>query len=299
MKKYLYTIVFATVILLNTTVVQASNEVYYRNRNNIDMTEREYNNLLSLGFTEKYIDRMDQDEFLANKDIEATLLSQTTKYIKTSTMMRNGIMITTSEEITKEEALREKELQSQKTHNRDPFGNYYDGIVSTTVFEMVTGISGIDDDYMRFMNNIEWLVIPSDRYYDIIGIGMESAKVQFGSGIYFKKEWVTEGGIHNNDTVCAPKYVSTGGLSVYKLPNGNLQSLEAVIYFNVMKQTGVGTVTSLYAVGDYAHAINNVTPENLMSHISISDSFGIMFDATYVTSYQGISEAVASFTGTW
>lgn len=299
MEKYLYKIVLATLILMSTTVVKAANEVYYVNRHNIEMTEREYNNLRTLGFTEKYIDGMEEEEFLANKDIEGTPISTSKKYIKTTTTMRNGIRVSTSREITYEEAMQEKELQSQNVPNRGPAGNYYDGMVANYVFEMTTNITGIGNSYIRFMNNAEWLVIPSDRYYDVIGIGFESSKVQFATGMIFKEEWVTTGGVHHNDQVCTPKYESTGGLAIFKLPDPDIVSLDIALYFNVMKQNGAGTITSLYAVGDYAHAICNVSPNNLLSHISINDTSGIMIDSTYSSCYLNTQEAVASFIGTW
>ena len=296
MKKCLYNLVFATLILMNTTVVYASNEVYYINNNGIEISEEEYNNLLTLGFSDKYIAQMEEDEFLNNKDLEGTLLSKETKYIKMTTVMRNGIRNTIIEEITYEEAMI---LQSQSEHNRGPAGNYYDGLVGTSVFEMSTNITGIGNLYMRFMNNVEWLVIPSERYYDVIGIGMEGNKVQFATNMIFKQEWVTSGGVHQYDDVCAPKYDSNGGLVIFKLPEANITSLDIVLYFNVKKQNNVGTITSLYAVGDYAHAICNVSPNTLLSNISISAASGIMIDSPYSTCYQSTSEATASFIGTW
>ena len=296
MKKYLYSIVFAALILMGTPVVNASNEVYYINRNNIEMTETEYNNLLGLGFSESYIDSMDMNEFLANKDIEGTVLSEAVKFIKTSTIMRNGITIKTTEEITEEEA---RELQSHKIINRDPAGNYYDGMIMNNVILMTTKIVGLDDEYMRFMNTIEWLVLPSNKHHDIIGIGFDSSLVQFGSIIVCKQEWVDEEYVHGFDYTCAPKYVNTGGLAVIKLPDVTVQSLESNLYFNVMKQNGAGTITSLYAVGDYAHAVSDVTPTNLLSHISVNDSSGIIIDATYASYFEAISPAVAAFIGTW
>ena len=296
MKKYLYSLVLAALILMSTTVVNASNEVYYINRENVEMTESEYNNLLSLGFTEKYIDGMNQEEFLANKDLEGTMLAEAKKYIKTSTIMRNGIKITTTEEITEEEA---RELQSHKILNRDPSGNYYDGMIMNSVILMTSKIAGLDDYTMRFLNTVEWLVLPTERYHDILGIGFDDAKVQFATIIICKQEWVDENGGHDYDYTCSPKYVSTGGLAVIKLPEGSIQSLESNIYFNVMKQNGVGTITLLYAVGDYAHAVSDVTPTNLLSHISVSESVGIIIDATYASVFESISPAVASFVGTW
>ena len=284
---------------MSTTVVNAANEVYYINRNNIEMTESEYNNLLSLGFTEGYISVMDQEEFIANKDIEATLLSSDKKYIKTTTAMRNGIKITTAEEITEEEAIREKELHSQGVPNRGPAGNYYDGMVVTTVIGMTASIAGIGNTYMRFTNNFEWYSPPTDRYYDIIGIGIEDNKVERATPIVFGEHWVNTDYTTGYNAVCYPKYVSTGSLAIFKLPESSLRTLYMNAYFNVRKIDNVGTITSLYATGDYAHAINNVNPDNLLSHVSINQTSGIMIDSTYVADYINFPEAVASFVGTW
>ena len=296
MKKYLYSIVIAALILMCTPVVNASNEVYYINRNNIEMTETEYNNLLGLGFTRKYIDGMNMEEFLANKDLEGTVLSEAVKYVKTSTIMRNGIKIITSEEITEEEA---RELQSHKIIYRDPVGIYYDGMIMNSVFVMTTRIAEVDEDTMRFMHNVEWLVLPTNTYHDIIGIGFDSSKVQFDSIIVCKQVWVDEEYEEVDDYTCAPKYVNTGGLAVIKLPDVTVLSLESNIYFNVIKQNNAGTITSLYAVGDYAHAVSDVTPTNLLSHITVNDSSGIIIDATYADIFDAISPSVAAFIGTW
>jgi len=299
MKKYLYSIVLATLILMSTTVVNAANEVYYKNRKNIEMTETEYNNLLALGFTERHIEGMNEEEFLANKDLDATLLSSSKKYIKTTTAMRNGIKVTTYREITEEEAMEEKKLQSQNVPNRGPAGNYYDGVYSNSVFAMTVNISSVGSTYMRFMNNAEWIVMPSDRYNDVIGIGIESDKVQMSTGVIFEENWLTTGGSPGEDETCTPKETSTGGLAIFELPDVSIQTLYMTIYFNVMKKANVGTITSLYATGDYAHAISSVPASNLLSHISINYSAGLMIDGTYGGSFLSNPSVAASFQGTW
>ena len=299
MKKYLYSIVLATLILMSATVVNASNEVYYINKENVEMTEKEYNNLLGLGFSERYIEGMNQEEFLNNKDLEGSVLSENQKYLRRTTTMRNGIKITTVEEITKEEAMRDKELQSQKGFDKGgAAGNYYDGLISTSTLVITTKIAGISKKYMRYLIDVEWITMPTDRYNDIIGVGLESAKVQIASNIAFREEWVTGGGTHSNTTICSPIYTNTGGLAIFGLPSGSLQSLYVTFYYNVSKKSGVGTITSLYAGGNYAHATGNVSASTLASHVSISNS-GIIVDYPYSTSYQFISPATASFIGTW
>ena len=294
MKKYLYKILLATMILMSTTVVYAANEVYYVNENNIEMTESEYNNLVALGFTERYISHMKEEEFLANKDVVATLLSSSKKYYRTTTMMRNGIRVTVTNEISLEEAI---ELQEEIVL-RGPSGNFYDGMVGDSVFSMTTSIAAIGNTYMRYMNNVEWLSDPLYKYHDIIGIGIEDNKVEIASVAVFNEQWVTTNNVHDDTQVCSPKYVSTGSLAVFELPSTAVSHIDIAFYFNIRKKANVGTITSLYAVGDYAHANSDVTPSNLLSHISINTS-GIMIDSTYAAYFIDIPEATASFIGTW
>lgn len=296
MKKYLYSIVLATLILFSTTAVKASNEVYYTNKNNIEITEREYNNLLSMGFSEKQIAQMDQEVFLENKDLEGTLLATSEKYMKITTVMRNGNKYTTTEEITKEEAMREKELQS-----RGPAaGTYYDGIVQTpNVIVQHTKIVGVSDAYMRYMTETIWLTMPSERYYDIIGLGIESGKVQYATGMVFRENWTDGYGDEYADLTYYPKSTSTGRLAIYELPSGTLQSLDATIYYNVMKQPNVGTITSLYAGGNFAHATGSADPNDLLNYISSTYSSGVSVNYPYSMYYFGNSVAQASFFGTW
>ena len=190
-------------------------------------------------------------------------------------------------------------MQSHKIIYRDPVGAYYDGMIMNSVIVMTTKIVNVDEDTMRFMHNVNWLVLPTDKHHDIIGIGFDSSKVQFDSIIVCKQEWVDEDYETYYDYTCSPKYVNTGGLAVIKLPEATILSLESNIYFNVIKQNNAGTITSLYAVGDYAHAVSDVTPTNLLSHITVNDSSGIIIDATYADNFEAISPAVAAFIGTW
>lgn len=299
MKKYLYKIVLAALILFSTTAVKASNEVYYTNKENVEMTEREYNNLLGLGFSEKYISKMTQEEFLENKDLEGTVISESTKYIKITTAMRNGIKLTTRHEITQEEALAEVELQSQNPYRGPAPGSYYDGIVATDVIAVTAKIVGINNTYMRFMNLTDWLIPPSDRYYDIIAIGIESDKVQLGSFAAFREDWTTSDGIEGYDITCYPKYENTGGSVIFELPSGSLSSLEATLYFNIAKQANVGTITSLYAGAIYAHGTSTVNPSTLLSNYTVNIAAGIEIDYPYNLIYNVTPMAVAHFVGTW
>lgn len=298
MRKYLYSIVLATLILMSTTVVKASNEVYYTNRENIEMTETEYNNLLGLGFTDKQIYRMDQETFLANKDIQGTVLSEVGKYYKRTTIMRNGIKTYQTEEITEEEAMEEVALQSQEP-TRGPVGTYHDGVFATYVIYVKSKIVGISNTYMRYKVDVEWLTMPSDRYNDIIGIGIESTKVRIASSIIFREDWLTSSNVIGYDTICAPKNESTGGSAVFALPSGSLSELSSYLYFNVAKQDGVGTVTELHNAGSYAHADSYVDGNTIFNNHHVYYSSGIWIDPAYYAHYSITYPAIASFYGTW
>lgn len=283
---------------MSTTVVKASNEVYYTNGHNIEMTKNEYNNLLGLGFTEEQIQDMDENEFLQNKDIEGTILGEAEKYYKTTTVMQNGIKITHTDEITKEEALAEKEKQSQNQPTRGLVGSFYDGLSVTTVLDIRTKIIGVNNTYARYKVDAEWLVPPSERYHDIIGIGIESDKVEIASTIMFKETWLTTTYQSGEDTSCYPKTEATGGSAQMQLPSGFMQWIHSYLYFNVRKKAGVGTLTDLYMCGDYAHATTNVDPNTMYYLYSVSLG-GIDIDYPYDLDYSQQFPACASFVGTW
>ena len=300
MRKDLYIIVLAALILMSTTVVKASNEVYYTNMNNIEMTESEYHNLLELGFTERQIARMSEQTFLDNKDIEATLLSEATKYVRYTTIMRNGIKTRIVEDITKEEAENEIALQSQNPPTRGPVGTYYDGVYDSGIIEIVNKISGISNTYMRYKTDADWYGgIPTDRYNDIIATGIEYQKVQIASPIIFDEDWVTTNNTFGYSESCYPKTQSTGGSAIFELPSGSLTSITASIYFNVRKQDNVGTITELHSCGNYAHADTYVDPAVLFNNYTVGLSYGISIDPVYSNYYTYSTPACAAFYGTW
>lgn len=303
MKEYLYKLILATLILIGTTVVKASNEVYYINREGIEMTQEQYNNLVQLGFTEAQIYRMDIDTFEENKDLNATLMSETTTYYHTTTFMRNGIKFNTSEVLTEEQlqqAMQEYELQIQQPHySPNTSGNFYNAIIEDDYKKMKATIAYLeDDDEMRFKNDIDWLTMPSTRSYDIIGIGIEPSKVVINSSIAFRQDWRTTSGNFDYGLTCYPKTETTGGSAMFKLPSGSINILESYTYFTVIKKPNVGTITSLNATGDYAHATSSVS-DNVYNYYSLSVVNGITISSTYYNDYDTIPQAYAHFLGTW
>ena len=295
MKKYLYSIVIASLIIMSATVVKASNEVYYINGHGIEITEQEYNNLLGLGFTEKDIENMVQQEFEANKNIEgAAVLSEASKYYKYTTITRNGRKTKTVSEITKEEAIR----QSQNQPTRGPVGEYYDGVSAIAIIEVRSKIVGISNTYMRYKVEAQWLSMPLDRYYDIIGIGIEPTKVKIASVLMYRENWLTTGDDLDYIDTGYPKSETTGGSAQIQLPSGGIQTLYSYLYFNVRKQDNVGTITELEACGDYAHTTSSVNPQTIYYNYNMYLS-GIDIDYPYDLTYDDLTPACAHFVGTW
>ena len=151
---------------------------------------------------------------------------------------------------------------------------------------------------MRYKLDTDWLQIPSQRSYDIMGIGIEASKVQINASIAFRQDWWTSSNTTGYGLACYPKTQSTGGLVMFPLPSGSLQTLESYMYFTVDKKPGVSTVYSLTATGDYAHATSSVT-NNVYNYMSVNVATGIIVSSPYANSYDDMDEAVAQFSGTW
>lgn len=301
MRKFLYTVGLAAVILLNITVVRASNDVYYTNLNGIEMTEREYNNLLNLGFSEKQISTLDEEQFLDRKDIEGELLSEEKKFIKMTTTIINGIKYTTSE-VLNEQDYQEAVLQVQQpTYSPNVSGSYYDGLSYTDYLEVSTQISYVDDITFMFKVNVDWDNIPSDRYYDILGIGFNQNKVHIVSPIFFKEEWVTTNNVSGYRMSGYTKTENTGGSVMIELPTGSLSDLTSYAYFDVAKNSGVGTLTYVEAVGDFAHADVYYDPgqENGVYYNYTVNIGGISVHSPHGSHYFSNEPATAAFAGTW
>ena len=290
MKKILYTSFALLFIVCMTINVNAAGSTYYTNYNNIEMTEHEYNNLVQLGFTENEIYLMDLETFNDNKDIEATLVSENVKYYKTTTITRNGVSTSTSEEVTKDEYTRasKEPIQSRAS---------YDGIITTNYKTFRTNISYLNQYEYRYKSTMNWTTIPSTRSYDIIAIGFQQALVQLNSTIYFQQQYTNSSGNHTSIT-CTPLEFSTGASAVFKLPTGTLSALSSYIYYDVTKADDNFTITEMEAGGDYSHATSSISQTNAKKH-SVNHGTGIVLDSSIEDYYDGIPVATALWYGTW
>ncbi|AZV43016.1 hypothetical protein [Peribacillus asahii] len=192
MKKILAVIYGALFLALGfsfTTSANAQSPVFYVNDNGIKMTKAEYDNLLSQGFEDLDIQIMDKESFKLNKDIKATEISKSTKYIKTTTSYEqdaSGKKIPKSEsiEVTKEEAelgaeienKKQKEEAKEKAKEKGAKKNSdfsalgtETGTDYTSYKRITTVISKLATNSYRANNTLEWLTIPKNREMDVLG----------------------------------------------------------------------------------------------------------------------------------
>ena len=79
-KIFAYGIITLFVSIISIGQVNAAE---YENYYGIEMTNEEYNTLLNLGFSEDEIYYMNEETYLENKDLDATLFSKNKRYYKT------------------------------------------------------------------------------------------------------------------------------------------------------------------------------------------------------------------------
>lgn len=291
MKKILYTILIALAIVINVN----AKEVFYTNNNGIEITQEQYNNLKGLAYTDKQIAKMDLNTFNENKDITGTIVAQNVKHYIKVNYLRNGI------EATRYEVVTEDQYNGRLKNPQEMLrvsGNYYDGLLATDEFAVVSSISNIDEDYMQYRVDVYNYEIPSTRSIDIYGVGIENNKVQVASIIRCHQSWEYTNGTDGYSEACYPKIESTGGSAMFELPSGSLNSLETYVHFRVSKLPSMGTIYTLEAVGDYAHA--NQTVSNSVYNYYTVNIGGINIVPPYLSSYDYQSTpGSAGFAGTW
>ena len=253
-------IVVVSIFVVNVGRPKASSN--YVNYYGIEMTNDEYNTLLNLGFSDDEIKYMDERTFEENKDLDATLVAITHKYLKIIYPMYGASYVT---ELTEQQFYEQTSGQVAA-----PLGE-----VTTQWIHEVATISQNGSKY-RYKNSVNWTNLPPDRYFDVIGIGFDNA-VAIDSSIYFNYGYMNASGNYTTSTLYYnKKSTATGGTTTYKLPS-TMYSLSANIYFDVSKNT-TDTLTMLEFCGDYAHSLSSVTWSQAANHAI--GPLGIDFDAS-------------------
>ena len=150
-------------------------------------------------------------------------------------------------------------------------------------------------DLIHLNVNIQmnWKFMPATRSYDIIEIGFYPS-VKVNGKLNFTLSYIDKDGSHTSTNGTA--YIGNSGASVtFKLPSGNLNSLDARLYFDVTKNTDA-TIITQKAYGYYSHAIKNISLANARNHTANIN--GIVLNSS-IGDYDSISSATAVWNGNW
>ena len=217
--------------------------------------------------------------------------SITTKYYKTIQMIPNNysiqstnISLSESYEITEEE------------YNNGQEENSRNSIITETTYKKMTVTIAKASSLYKYTIHLHWKNIPSTRSYDIIGLAYNN-NVEAAMTPVFEQEYCRSSGS------CYTSYThygveQTNSVSaIFLLPTGTLTSLDQTLFVLVGKKNSNNTITSQQAVGDYAHAIHNVSLSDASNYImNIS---GLNLDSSIIDDYDEISIAMSTWSGTW
>ena len=225
----------------------------------------------------------------------ADTVHETTKYYKIVNLVGNDSLVYGLRSYPYYEEITEQEYNEvdKESGYVVPLG-YSDGYVETNYKRMTSSIRS-NGSYYRYKVILDWKTIPSTRSYDIIGIGFPSSVKKYGD-LYFVQNYCYSTGTCTSSTSHS-EYSGNNGVGVsFQLPSGTLSSLKQTLYVDMTKNNNLNTITTQYAYGDYAHAVEIVS--NVNSKYTVSTS-GIVLNSSIIDSYDSISTARATWSGTW
>lgn len=218
---------------------------------------------------------------------------ETTKYLKTVTHYGNNFLL--SNNINSSMTYEVSENEYDNAGDKPIITRDASGAVETTYKRMTVSIAK-NGSYYRYKNILVWKTIPSQRSYDIIGIGFYS-NLKLHSSVNFIQEYCYSGGSCTSSTSHNPQTFTAGAGTTFKLASGSLSTLKATIYFDLEKKTSA-TLVSQDAYGDYSHATSSISLTNAKKY-SVVGSSGIVLDSSITSYYDSMGCAHAHWTGTW
>jgi hypothetical protein len=262
--------------LVNFNAVQALSIINYHG---IEISDNEYATLLNLGFTVNEIYYMDAETFNNNKNLDATLMSQSTKYFKRVEMAFGNSY---DEEVTEEEF-----------YNHDD--QLLRGQFVTQYYTVTTTITAVST-YYRYKISVVWSSPPSVSKYDIIAATFNDDVKVRNNLVYFGYYYVTSGTTYTSSQYYDRQITAYGSSTVFKYPD-NTSSFGVTMYYDVVKDTQ-NTITSLSMCGDYAHAISNSVTGSIAMNHTISYG-GIGLNASNINYFTAIPCTYAYLSVNW
>lgn len=277
-------IIISIFTILSPAVYASTDEVVIINNHGISITKSQYNNLLNLGYNEYLIKNMNQDEFDANKNLSATMVSKQAKYIKVieyfevekfDSCYKNGSVgnltpIKVEEiELTKEQYENETRAEilpkTMKVKINTTNGEIGTAKVNTAYKMLQTSISKLDTGQYRARSDLVWTKMPANRAEDLLRTEVGSNVVPIDSSRYGKQLWTLTDS-NNKKTEGEQVYSSTSSKWQWdneysRILKPNLKNDEGsnkvtflwiYMYYNLSKNYD-GTILGLDAYGEYKH----------------------------------------------
>lgn len=254
-----------------------------KNVNGINFSEKDLENLRSIGYTDQQLHLMSEEEYLLNKDTKGELVSSEIKYIKTiypdAKNMDESITIELDKETFEAELEAELEAEESKIGTMAAKDEK-----STEYLQLETQIFTIDyGKKYQLRNTATWKKIPVTRRWDISGIGFGSQWQGLPETKYAKQMWT------NCDTLnrCTDDYSDYGSSSSYwqtnatgyahkmNLPdNSGAQYVRNISSYALFQVQKISSTSSVSAYGHYSHQKKNlnISPAFSVSGTAISVS---------------------------
>lgn len=248
----------------------------------IEITNKDFKRLESLGFSSNDISEMDLQEYNLNKGLKGSEVSSNSKYYEV-TLNLDGTSDTVELNKTDYNAKvdkKKKEIAAKKVALQSSgvttFANPDTG--STSYKTMTTDIISLGSKKYRVKNSVTWSTMPSTRSYDVIGVAWNNSQFAGNKGTeYAKQNWTqysydTGSNSSQSATYSAGhsywEYAPTGYGTKMNLPDDNItynrdgsvsgtevKSLSSYSYNTV---EDLGSSTRIDAYGIYAHANTTV-----------------------------------------
>ena len=259
MKKILFSIISMVFVYSFIAMpVFAKEEVFYTNKNGVEMTHEQYNKL-SKNYSEEKIAKMNETEFNFEMTHELKSVSSTTKYIIediTYNTLTNEVISVINREVSKEEFDR---FNYEKNNEDLASPNGY--VTHDTASKSLTlDVYYYTSSVVKIEEIVYWLVEPKVRSYDVLAVRWE-----LGTGSSYKVDTYNGAQIDGFefDGGKSQDYVP-GGSNSKQASNGIGISMNI---FDTLNSGGVelrlnvyGKLTGEMAVyGSYQHATSNVT----------------------------------------
>jgi hypothetical protein len=269
------------------------------NNNRVKIHNKEFENLISLGFTQDEILNMDKEEFKLNKDLKGEVESISTNYIKVLEPSHENEPGAQSNEL---KALQDQSLEpvtielDEDTYYQElaDFEKKQEGIsilasshtTNTSYKRMTTTITKLTTKTYRLKNSVTWDKMPSNRKVDVTGVGVDTYWGPLAGTQYGKQNWTTYSICNGTQSGSATYTTSsnkwnpgTGGYSLkINLPDNDfgggcasdtVKTLSSYMYFTVSEKQYINRID---AFGQYAHQESTISVEPSISLSGITFS---------------------------